>query len=80
VSRGGSVSIMSGYGMDDQATEVRSAAEAKDFSSSLYVQIGSGAHPASYEMDTGSPFPGGKARAGRGADHSPLSNAEVENE
>jgi hypothetical protein len=66
VSRGGSVSIMSGYGMDDQAIEVRSAAEEKNFSSSLCVQIGSGAHPASYEMDAGSPFPGGKARAGRG--------------
>jgi hypothetical protein len=31
-------------------------------------------------MGTGSPFPGGKARQGRDADHSPSSSAEVENE
>jgi hypothetical protein len=30
---------------------------AKDFSSSLCVQIDSGAHPASYSMGTGGPFP-----------------------
>jgi hypothetical protein len=43
----------------------------KDFSSSLCVQTGSGAHPASCPMGTGGPFPGGKARPGRDADHSP---------
>jgi len=31
-------------------------------------------------MGTGGPFPGGKARPGRDADHSPPSSAEVENE
>jgi hypothetical protein len=31
-------------------------------------------------MGTGGPFPGGKARSGRDADHSPLSSAEVVNE
>jgi hypothetical protein len=31
-------------------------------------------------MGTGGPFPGGKARLGRDADHSPLSSAEVVNE
>jgi hypothetical protein len=31
---------------------------AKDFSSSLCAQTGSGAHPASCPMDTGGPFPG----------------------
>jgi hypothetical protein len=31
----------------------------------------SGAHPASYPMGTGGPFPGSKARPGRDADHSP---------
>jgi hypothetical protein len=31
-------------------------------------------------MGTGGPFPGGKARPGRDADHSPLCSAEVENE
>jgi hypothetical protein len=31
-------------------------------------------------MGTGAPFPGGKARPGRDADHSPPSSAEVVNE
>jgi hypothetical protein len=62
---------MSNYGLDDRAIGVRSPAEAKDFSSSLCVQIGSGAHPASCPMGTGGPFSGGKARPGRDADHSP---------
>jgi hypothetical protein len=52
----------------------------KDFSSSLDVQIGSGFHPASCTMGTGGPFPGGKARPGRDADHSPPYSAEVKNE
>jgi hypothetical protein len=43
----------------------------KNFSSILYVQTGSGAHPTSCTMGTGGPFPGGKARPGRDADHSP---------
>jgi hypothetical protein len=77
---GSSVSIVSGYGLDDRAIEVRSPAEAKDFSSNLSVQTGSGAHPASCTMGTGGPFPGGKERPGRDADHSPPSSAEVENE
>jgi hypothetical protein len=58
----------------------RSPAGAGDFSSSLCVQTGSGAHPASCAMGTGGPFPGGKARPGRVADHSPPSSAEVVNE
>jgi hypothetical protein len=73
-------SIVSDYGLDDRAIGVRSPAGAKDFSSSLYVQTGSGAHPASYTMGTGGSFPGGKARQGRDADHSPPSSAEVVNE
>jgi hypothetical protein len=48
----------------------------KDFSSSLYVQTGSGAHSASCKMG---PFPRAKMRPGRNADHSPLSSAEVVN-
>jgi hypothetical protein len=77
-SRVSSRSIMSDYGLDDRAIGVRSPAEAKDFSSSL--QTGSGAHPASCTMGTGGPFPEGKARPGRDADHSPPSSAEVVNE
>jgi hypothetical protein len=73
-------SIVSDYGLDDRAIGVRSPAGAKDFSSSLCVQTGSGAHPTSCTMGTGGPFPGGKARPGRDADHSPPSSTEVENE
>jgi hypothetical protein len=79
-SRVSSGSIVSDYGLDDRAIGVRSPAGAKDFSSSLCVQTASGAHPASCTMGTGGPFPGGKARPGRNADHSLLSSAEVMNE
>jgi hypothetical protein len=72
-----SVGIVSDYGLDDRAIGVRSPAGAKDFSSNLCVQTCSGAHPASCRMGTGGPFPGGKARPGRDADHSPPSSAEV---
>jgi hypothetical protein len=57
-------STVSGYGLDDRAIEVRSPAEAKNFSSNLCVQTGSGANLASCTMGTGSPFPGGKSAAG----------------
>jgi hypothetical protein len=40
-------------------------------SDDLCVQTGSGAHPASCTVGTGDPFPGGKSRPGRYADHSP---------
>jgi hypothetical protein len=80
MSRVSSVSTVSGYGMDDRAIGVRSPAGAKDFSYSLFVQIGSGAHPASCTMGSGGNFPGAKARPGRDADHSPPSSAEVEYE
>jgi hypothetical protein len=68
---GSSGSTVSGYGLADRLIEVRSPAEAKDFCCSLCVQTGSGAHPASSTMSTGDPFPGGRARQGRDADHSP---------
>jgi hypothetical protein len=57
-------SIVSDYALDDRAIEVRSPSGAKDFSSILCVQTGSGAHPASCTMGTGGPFPGGKSAAG----------------
>jgi hypothetical protein len=66
MSRGSSVSIVSGYGLDDRAIEVRSSAQAKEFSCSLCVQTGSGAYPVSSTMGTG-----GKPWPGREADHSP---------
>jgi hypothetical protein len=52
-SRGRSVSIVSGYTLEDQAIEVRSPARAKDFSSNLCIQTGTGVHPVSYTMGTG---------------------------
>jgi hypothetical protein len=70
-SRVSSVSIVSDYGLDNRAIGVRSPAGGKDFSSSLCVQTGSGAHPASCTMGTVGPFPGGKERP---------SSAEVVNE
>jgi hypothetical protein len=69
---------VSDYGL--RAIEVRSPTGAEDFSSRPCVQTGSGAHLASYPMGTGGSFPGGKARPGRDADHSPPSSAEVKNE
>jgi hypothetical protein len=73
-SRGSAGSIVSDYGLDDRVIEVRSPTGAEDFSSSPCVQTGSEAHPASYPMGTGGPFPGGKARPGRDYDHSPSSS------
>jgi hypothetical protein len=61
---GSSGSIVSGYGLDDQAIGVRSLAGAEDFSSNFCVQTGSGAHPASCTMGTGGPFPGVKRSRG----------------
>jgi hypothetical protein len=71
-------SIVSDYGLDDRAIGVRSLAGAKDFSYSLCVQTGSGAHTASCTMGARGPFPRAKALPGRDADHSPPSSAEVD--
>jgi hypothetical protein len=71
---------VSGYGRDDWEIEVRFPAEAKNFSSSLCIQIGCEAHPVCCTMDIGGPFPRTKVQPGRDADHSPPSSAEVENE
>jgi hypothetical protein len=63
-SRVSSGSTVADYGLDDRAIGVRFPAGTKDFSASLCVQTGSGAHPASCTMGTGGPFPGGKSAAG----------------
>jgi hypothetical protein len=63
-NRVSSGSIVFDYGLDDRAIGVRSPAGAKDFSSILCVQTGSGVHPASSPMGTGGPFPG--VKRGRG--------------
>jgi hypothetical protein len=72
-SRGSSVSIVSDYGLDDRGS-IRG--RGRGFSSSPCIQT----HLASCSMGTGGPFPGGKARPGRDADHSPPSSAEVKYE
>jgi hypothetical protein len=79
-SRSSSVSIVSDYGLDDRAFEVRSGQKQKYISSILCVLIISEARPASCPVDTRGSFPGAKARTGRDADHSPSSSGEVKNE
>jgi hypothetical protein len=66
---GTALTVMSDYGLEDRAIQVRSPAEAKDFSCSLCIQTGSGSHPASCTMGTGDPIPGAKARPGCDPDH-----------
>jgi hypothetical protein len=56
-SCGSSGNVLSDCGLDDRGS-IPDGAE--DFSSSPCVQTGSGAHPASYPMGTGEPFPGVK--------------------
>jgi hypothetical protein len=70
----------SSVGLVDRAIGFRSPAGVKNFLSSLCIQTGPGAHPASCAKGTGGPFPGGKARPGRDADHSSPSSAEIINE
>jgi hypothetical protein len=54
------VGAATGYGLDGRGVGVRIPVGAKFFSSPRR-QTGSGAHPASYQMDTGDSIPGGKA-------------------
>jgi hypothetical protein len=76
VRRGSSVIIVSCYGLHDRAIEFRSLVEAKGF-----LPLVSVSRPV---LEPIQPLvqwvPGAKARPGRHADHSPPSNAEVENE
>ena len=69
--RDSSFGIATRYVLDGPGIESRWGARF-----SAPVQIGPGAHPASYTMGTGS-FLGVK-RPGRGVDHPSSSNAEVE--
>jgi hypothetical protein len=52
---GSSVSIVSDYGLDDRAIEVRPRQRQKDFYSSVFVQTGSGAHRPPVQW-VGGPF------------------------
>jgi hypothetical protein len=68
------------YLTTDMANGLRSQADVKNLSCNLFIQTGSGAHPASCTIGTGGPFPGGKAWPGRDADRLTPSSAEVVNE
>jgi hypothetical protein len=76
MSRGISVGIALGYGLDYRGSRVRFPARAGNFSLHHRVQNGSVAHPASYPMGKKGSFPGVK-RPGREAGHSPQSSAEI---
>jgi hypothetical protein len=58
-SRGSSVGIALGYGLDDRGSRVLFPAGTENFSLQHRVQTGSGAHPASYPMGTSGSFPWG---------------------
>jgi hypothetical protein len=58
--RDNTVGIATGYGLNDRAVGVRVPVGTR-FSPLHNVQIGSGAHSASYPIGTGGSFPGGKA-------------------
>jgi hypothetical protein len=60
-SRDSSVGIALGYGLDDRGSRVPFPPGAGNFSLHHRVQNSSGAHPASYPMDTRGSFLGGKA-------------------
>jgi hypothetical protein len=71
---------VSDYGLDDRAIGVRSPAGAKDFPLPSVSRPALGLIQPPVQWVPGGPFPGGKARPGRDADHSPPSSAEVVNE
>jgi hypothetical protein len=77
-SRDSSVGIATGYWLYDRNSRVRFLVRAGNFSLHHRVQNGTGAHPASYPMDTGGCFPGIKRPACQG-NQSPPSSAEVKN-
>jgi hypothetical protein len=61
MSRDSSVSVVTGYRLDDRMIGVRFPAGAGSFSLRHHVQTDSGAHPASYPIGTRSSFLGCRA-------------------
>jgi hypothetical protein len=59
-SQGSSVGITTGYGLGSWDSGIRFPFGAGNFSLFHSVQTSSGAHPASYPMDTGGSFTEGK--------------------
>jgi hypothetical protein len=72
-----SVSIVSGYGLDDGAIEFGSPAEAKAFLLYPLCPDRLWGPPSPLHIGYRGSFLGAKTRPGRDADHSPLSNAEM---
>jgi hypothetical protein len=61
---------VAGYGLGDRGS-------IPDKGREFFRPAGSGAHPAACTVGTGGSFPGGKARPGRDAGHSPTPTTEV---
>jgi hypothetical protein len=59
-SRDSAAGVSTGYRLDDQGVGVRVPME-QEFSLLHIVHTDTGAHPASYPMDTEGSFPGSKA-------------------
>jgi hypothetical protein len=67
-SQGGAVSVVSDYWLGDRGSI---PSRGKVFFLQLLCPDQLWAHPVSYPVSTGSPFPGGKAQPEGGAYHSP---------
>jgi hypothetical protein len=73
-------SVVSGYGLEDRAIEVRSRQRQEIFPLTSVSRPALGSTQPPVQLVPGVLSPGGKARSGRDAGHSPLSSAEVVNE
>jgi hypothetical protein len=76
-SRSSSVNIVSGYGLDHRAIEVRGPTEARGFFLSPVCPDRLWGPPSLLSNGYRGPFLGGKVRPGRDADHSTPSTAQV---
>jgi hypothetical protein len=63
-SQESSVSIVTGYGLDERGGVVQFLAGVRDITLLYSLQAGYGAHPASYTVGTGGSYPGVKMGGG----------------
>jgi hypothetical protein len=77
---GSSVSVVSGYGLDNRANEVRSPVKAREFFLQRLCPDRFWGPPSLLYNGYRGFFPGGKARPGRDADHTPPSTTGFVNE